>query len=310
MTQLQELISRPSATVLPGAPNALTARLVEDAGFEAVYVTGAGIANTFLGVPDIGLLTVTELCSHVAAIREAVDMPLIVDADTGFGNAVNVWRTVRALERAGANAVQIEDQTFPKRCGHFADKSVIDAAEMIDKIAAACDARRDANCLIVARTDARYEFGLDEACRRGNLYREAGADIVFVEAPTTVEEVEIVAREVGGPKILNLVHGGVTPHIPTEQISELGYSFALFANLALLAGIHAMRETLGRLHSGTDEGHEPPIASWEERQRLVRKSEFDELDGRYGSSRRSRPPASPTSPSHHPPRAHDDDRID
>jgi len=268
-------------TVLPGAPNALTARLIEDAGFDALYVTGAGIANTFLGVPDIGLLTATELCSHVAAIREAVSLPMIVDADTGFGNAVNVWRTVRALEHAGADAIQIEDQTFPKRCGHFADKSVIEAPEMIDKIAAACDARRAPGCLIVARTDARAELGLDEACRRGNLYRAAGADIVFVEAPQTVQEVEIVAREVEGPKILNLVHGGVTPHLPMSEIAELGYAFALFANLALLAGIHAVRRSLTHLRDNPDDGHEPPIASWDERQHIVRKAEFDELARRY-----------------------------
>jgi 2-methylisocitrate lyase-like PEP mutase family enzyme len=284
VTGLAELIAAPGTTVLPGAPNALTARLVQDAGFNAVYVTGAGIANTFLGVPDIGLLTVTELKLHVAAIRAAVDIPLIVDADTGFGNAVNVWRTVRELEDAGADAIQIEDQTFPKRCGHFADKSVIDASEMADKIAAACDARRR-GCLIVARTDARYEFGLDEACRRGNLYRAAGADIVFIEAPQTIDEVEIVAREVEGPKILNLVHGGVTPHLPTERISELGYSFALFANVALLATIHAVRETLAHLHADV-EGHEPPLASWDERQRLVRKTEFDELGQRFARGAR------------------------
>jgi 2-methylisocitrate lyase-like PEP mutase family enzyme len=286
MSRLTDLIAAPSTTVLPGAPNALTARLVEDAGFDAVYVTGAGIANTFLGVPDIGLLTLTELTAHVAAIREAVRIPLIVDADTGFGNAVNVWRTVRALESAGADAIQLEDQTFPKRCGHFADKSVIDASEMVDKIAAARDARRDADCLIVARTDARYEFGLDEACRRGNLYRSAGADILFIEAPQTTEEVEIVAREVAGPKILNLVHGGVTPHVPTDRISELGYSFALFANLPLLASIHAVRATLAHLHADADEGHEPPLASWDERQRLVRKAEFDELGRKYATTSR------------------------
>lgn len=279
---ISELLLREHTTVLPGAPNALTARLIEDVGFDAVYVTGAGVANTFLGVPDIGLLTVTELTQHVAAMREAVKLPLIVDADTGFGNAVNVWRTVKALETAGANAIQIEDQTFPKRCGHFTDKAVIEASEMTDKIAAACDARRDPACLIIARTDARYQFGLDEACRRAKLYRDAGADILFVEAPQTVDEIEIVAREVEGPKILNLVHGGVTPHPPMERISELGYSFALFANLALLAGIRAMRASLEYLHGHVDNGEEPPVASWDERQRLVRKPEFDALSERYG----------------------------
>src|SRR5271165_4347304 len=281
VTELTALLRRDQTTVLPGAANALTARLIEEVGFAAAYVTGAGIANTFLGVPDIGLLGVTELALHVSAMREAVQIPLIVDADTGFGNAVNVWRTVRVLERAGADAIQIEDQTFPKRCGHFADKAVIDAWEMADKVTAACEARRGPGCLIIARTDARAELGMDEACRRANLYREAGADIAFVEAPQTVEEIGFIAREVPGPKILNVVRGGVTPELPIERISELGYTFALFANLALLAGIHAVRETLTHLHSNAGLGDEPPIASWDDRQRLVKKPEFDELGKRY-----------------------------
>jgi 2-methylisocitrate lyase-like PEP mutase family enzyme len=286
--ELTAVLKRDQTTLLPGAPNAITARLIEEVGFEAAYVTGAGIANTFLGVPDIGLLTLTELASHVSAMREAVHIPLIVDADTGFGNAVSVWWTVRALERAGADAIQIEDQTSPKRCGHFKDTAVIDASEMADKITAACEARRSPNCLIIARTDARAELGIDEACRRANLYRDAGADIAFVEAPQSLAEIEIVAREVPGPKVLNIVRGGVTPELPTERLSELGYTFALFANLALLASIQAMRETLAYLRSNAGSGSEsvpgdqPPTATWDERQRLVRKPEFDALAASYG----------------------------
>lgn len=166
--------------VLPGAANALTARMIEDAGFEAVYVTGAGIANTFLGVPDIGLLTLTQLADHVASMSDAVSIPLVVDIDTGFGNAVGVGHTVRVLERAGASALQIEDQTFPKRCGHFSGKEVVSRDEMVGKIHAAVDARRSDDLLIIARTDAAAVHGLDDVIDRANAYQEAGADVLFV----------------------------------------------------------------------------------------------------------------------------------
>jgi 2-methylisocitrate lyase-like PEP mutase family enzyme len=270
--------------MLPGAPNAITARVIEETGFEAVYVTGAGIANTFHGVPDIGLVTLSELTAHVAAIREAVKLPLIVDADTGFGNALNVWRTVRDLERAGADSIQIEDQTFPKRCGHFTGQTVIDAAEMVDKIAAACDARRSSSLLITARSDARRTHGLAEACRRANLYREAGADVLFVEAPQTEAEIEFIAKEVEGPKVLNLVQGGSTPILPLERINELGYTFSLYANLPLLASIAGMRQALSHLHARGGSADAPLMATWDERQALVRKAEFDAMSDRYGGA--------------------------
>lgn len=277
---LRERLESGRLLVLPGAANSLTARLIEDAGFEAAYVTGAGVSNTFLGAPDIGLLTLPELADHVAAIRGAVEIPLIVDADTGFGNAVNVGRTISMLERAGANAIQLEDQTFPKRCGHFAGKDVISAAEMESKVRAAVDARHDENLLIVARTDARAVLGLDEAIERANRYREAGADMVFVEAPRSKHEVEEVARNVPGPLVINIVEGGVTPPMTHERMEELGYAIALYANLPLLASIHAMQTVLKRLHMGETafDGH---VASWDERQRLVRKEHFDKLEEIY-----------------------------
>lgn len=266
--------------VLPGAANAVTARIVQEAGFEAVYVTGAGVANTFLGVPDIGLLTLDELARHVAAIRDVVDIPVIVDADTGFGNALNVRRTVMALERAGANAIQLEDQTFPKRCGHFSGKDVIERDEMVQKIHAAVDARPSTDLLIVARTDARAVLGIDAACERAIAYRDAGADIQFVEAPSSREEIEQIARDVPGPKILNLVHGGVTPHPTVTEMQEAGFSIALYANLALLASIHATRSVLTELL------HQPQsittgIATWDERQDLVGLGRYRELEARY-----------------------------
>jgi 2-methylisocitrate lyase-like PEP mutase family enzyme len=282
--RLRSLVSSGRLLVVPGAANALTARLAEEAGFEAVYVTGAGIANTFLGVPDIGLLSLPEIAAHVAAMREAVDLPLIVDADTGFGNAVNVWHTVRTLERAGADALQIEDQTFPKRCGHFEGKDVIDAAEMVEKVRAALDARRDPDLVIIARTDAAAVEGIDAACTRANAYRAAGADIVFVEGPRSQGEIEFVAATVAGPKLLNIVEGGVTPQVPHARLQELGFAIALYANLALLAGIQAVRDVLRHLRDDGDPATRPPVAGWSERQDLVRKPTFDALGRRFASA--------------------------
>ena len=267
--------------VVPGAANALTARLIEDAGFPATYITGAGLANTYLGMPDIGLLSLTEIASHVAAIGAAVETPLIVDADTGFGNAINTWHTVRTLERAGAAAIQLEDQTFPKRCGHFSGKSTVPAEEMADKVRAAVEARTDPDLLIIARTDARAEHGLDEACRRARLYRDAGADITFVEAPQSAREIEIVAADVPGPKVLNIVQGGKTPALSLERVQELGFSILLYANLPLLASIHAVRGVLETLKADADVTTGPAIATWAERQATVHAPFFDDLSRRY-----------------------------
>ena len=185
--------------LLPGASNALTARIIEDLGFKAIYVTGAGVTNTFLGVPDIGLISMTELANHVSAMRDVVALPLIVDADTGFGNPLNVTRTIRVLERSGANAIQLEDQEFPKRCGHFSGKSVIASTDMVQKIRAAADARIDPDLVIVARTDAIATHGFEDAMERAAAYIEAGADMTFVEAPRTKEQIVEIPRRVDGP---------------------------------------------------------------------------------------------------------------
>lgn len=266
--------------MVPGAANALAARVIEDAGFEAVYVTGAGVANTYLGVPDIGLLTLTELLGHVAAIRNAVDVPLIVDADTGFGNPINVRRAVTELERAGADAIQLEDQTFPKRCGHFAGKDVVPTEEMTAKIRAAADARRDPDTVIIARTDARAVHGLADAIRRAAAYREAGADVLFVEAPRSEQELAEVTATVGGPQMVNLVQGGLTPVLPAERLEELGFAIALHANLPLLASVHGMQTALATLRT-TGRPDDAGLATWDERQRLVRKGEYERLEDRY-----------------------------
>ena len=278
--ELRERLSERDTLVVPGAPNALAAKITEDIGFEAVYVTGAGIANTFLGVPDIGLVTLTELAEHVAAIRDAVVLPLIVDADTGFGNPLNVVRTVKMLERSGANAIQIEDQVTPKRCGHFNDKRVIGRGEMVQKIHAAADARQDDDLIIVARTDARAALGFEEAVERAAVYLEAGADVTFVEAPQSEEEVAAIPQRLPGPQVINMVQGGRTPLLSLEELE--GYAIALYANAALQGAIYGMQNVLGHLHEhGSMAGVLDEIAGWDERQRIVGRYVFGKLDEKY-----------------------------
>ncbi len=280
--RLRERLVRGAGLLLPGAANALAARIIAASGFEAVYITGAGIANTALGVPDLGLVTLTELVDHVAAISDAVALPLIADADTGFGNALNLRRAVRLLERAGANAIQIEDQVFPKRCGHFEGKAVIAAAAMVQKIKAAVDARQDADLLIIARTDARAVEGLDAAIDRAAAYREAGADILFVEAPQSVAELETIPARLPGPHLANIVFGGKTPGLPRERLAAMGFSGIVYANAALQAAVAGMSRVLRHLAAtGSLAGVEDALASFAERQNLVDYDGFAALDRRY-----------------------------
>lgn len=271
--------------LLPGAANALTARVVEDAGFDAVYVTGAGVTNTYLGMPDHGLLSLDELSAHVEAICDVVGIPVVVDADTGFGNALNVQRTIRRLERAGAAGVQIEDQVSPKKCGHFSGKEVVSAEEMTGKIQAAVDARHDDDLLIVARTDARATEGLHAACERAAAYLDAGADLIFVEAPENVEEMREITRRVPGLHVANMVEGGRTPILSRQELHELGFAVALYANATMRGAVVGMREVLNHLgkHGDTREATDLMI-SWEDRQALVRKPEFDRLEQRYAAT--------------------------
>jgi 2-methylisocitrate lyase-like PEP mutase family enzyme len=276
------LLAPGAALILPGVSNALAARVVADLGFPAAYITGAGIANTYLGIPDNGLVTLTELADHVAAIREVFPGPLMVDADTGFGNAMNMVRTVRVLERAGADAIQIEDQVFPKRCGHFDGKEVIPAAEMVAKIKAAADARTDRDLIIVARTDAIATDGFEAAMDRAAAYREAGADVGFVEAPKTAEQIAEIPRRLPWPQIINIVLGGRTPELPNEKLKALGYAGVLYANIALQSAVRGMQLALGALRESGQVGEAAELAvDFVERQRLVGKPEFDALERRY-----------------------------
>jgi len=284
------LIDERRALIVPGAGNALTARIIEDQSFDAIYVTGAGIANTYLGAPDLGLLTLTELAQTTGAIAEISRKPLVVDMDTGFGNALNVQRAVRVLERAGAFAVQMEDQVFPKKCGHFEGKAIIPVAEAVSKVKAALDAREDPNTLIIARTDARSVEGIDAALDRAEAYIEAGADMTFVEAPQTVEELAAIARRLAVPQVANMVVGGKTPLVGQAELANMGFGMVLYANTALQAAMRAMTDVLGALRRDGDlSAVMDRLAGFEERQRLVAKHDYDRADRRYAVDQPSRP---------------------
>jgi 2-methylisocitrate lyase-like PEP mutase family enzyme len=268
--------------VMPGAANAMAARIIEAAGHSLLMVSGAAVANTFLGVPDIGLTSVTELAVHVEAVREAVDIPVVADADTGFGNAINVRRTVRTLERAGANAIMLEDQTYPKRCGHFDGKDVVPVSVMVSKIKAAVDARHDPNLVILARTDSRAVEGFEAALERVRLYQEAGADMLFVEAPLDRQELLAIPKAVPGLHLCNMVYGGRTPLLSREELAGAGYAAICYANAALQASALAMQTVLTHLNArGSLAGIEDALMSFAERQRMLGAAEYTALERRY-----------------------------
>ena len=281
-SRLKEIGARRTAVQVPGAANALFARIIEELAFEAIYVTGAGIANMHLGAPDIGLTTLTELADTVAAIADAVSLPLIVDADTGFGNAVNAVRTVRVLERSGAAGIQIEDQVFPKKCGHFAGKGVIALDAMLGKIKAAVDTRRDGELQIIARTDARAVEGLDRAIERAHAFVEAGADMIFIEAPLSSAELARIAESIEAPQVANIVFGGKTPDPGRAALASMRFALILYANAALQAAVKGAADVLGALkREGSLDGIAARLASFDERQRVVQKAAWDALADRF-----------------------------
>lgn len=270
--------------LLPGAANALAARVIADMGYEAVYLSGAGLTNTFLGLPDLGFVSLPEIAQHTAAIADVVDIPIVVDADTGFGNALNVQHTVRVLERAGASAIQLEDQVSPKRCGHFTGKDVVPVGEMASKIKAAVDARQNGDLMIIARTDARAVDGFQAAVDRAGAYAEAGADILFIEAPESREEILALPKAVDVPQLVNIVVGGRTPALPRAELAASGFALVLYANVALQGAVYGMQNALKGLMEAGIMDETAPVASFKERQRLVRKDVFDDLERRYASS--------------------------
>ena len=270
--------------IMPGAGNALAARVIAATGHRLLLVSGAAVANNYLGVPDIGLTSLSELVNHVAAIRDVVDIPLVVDSDTGFGNAINVRHSIRSIERAGANAIMIEDQTFPKRCGHFDNQEVVSKDEMVQKIKAAVDARTDSGMMLLARTDARAVEGLEAAFDRARAYQEAGADFLFIEAPRSLEELAAIPREVPGIHMCNMVIGGKTPLLAREELGRLGYALVAYANAALQASLLGMQQVLQHLNDhGSIKGAEDKIMMFQERQKLLDGDYYKELAQRYGT---------------------------
>jgi len=283
ISSLREMLKNQRGTLLPGAPNALAARIIADLGFKAVYLTGAGLTNMHLGLPDLGFMDLSQVIEHTMAIRNIVDLPLIVDADTGFGNALNVAHTVKMLERAGASAIQLEDQITPKRCGHFGGKELISGEEMVNKIKAAVDARQE-NVVIIARTDARAVESFEAAVERAGRYIEAGADMTFLEAPETLEEITQIPKRLAAPQILNMVLGGKTPILSQTKAAEIGFRLVLYANAALQGAVQGMQAALRSLHDkGTLEEAGGLIATFAERQRLVDKPRFDALERKYAT---------------------------
>lgn len=285
--RFQQLLHGDEAFMLPGAFDAMTARIIEETGFQAMYATGAGISNAQLGWADVGLTTLSEIAQIVSWMNDVTTLPIVVDADTGFGNAINMQRTVRVLERAGAAALQIEDQVMPKKCGHFSGKDIISAEEMVGKIHAAVDARYDEQLAIIARTDALAVAGFDEAIERANLYKEAGADAIFVEAPTTLEQLARITNEVPGiPHIINLVEGGKTPLVTKQQAEELGFTVMLCANTALRGAIKGISAAMQQLYNdASQENVHPLICTWEERQQLFKLAEIQQKEQQFTGKR-------------------------
>jgi 2-methylisocitrate lyase-like PEP mutase family enzyme len=282
---LKQLIAARRGVLLPGAFNALSAKVIADLGFEAIYITGAGVTNMHFGMPDQGFMGLSDIAEHTMRIRDAVDLPLLVDADTGFGNALNVVHTVRTLERAGADCIQLEDQVSPKRCGHFSGKDVISTQEAVGKIKAAVDARCDPNMLIMARTDAAAVHGFEAALERAQRMAEAGADILFVEALTEADQLRALPLRLATPQLMNMVIGGKTPLFAAKELADMGFSLVLWANAALQGAVHGMQTALRALRDAQrlseDGGLVTPFA---ERQRLVDKTLWDGLEQRYRSA--------------------------
>ncbi|MBO9685402.1 isocitrate lyase/PEP mutase family protein [Roseateles chitosanitabidus] len=279
---LRKLVNERRGVLVPGAFNALSAKVIEDLGFEALYVTGAGVTNMWFGLPDQGFMGLAEIADHTARIRDAVELPLIVDADTGFGNALNVRHTVRVLERAGADCIQLEDQVAPKRCGHFNGKEVISTEEAVSKIKAAVDARRDPDFLIMARTDACATLGFEAAIERAQRFAEAGADILFVEAVTKPDEIRALPQRLSTPQLMNMVIGGKTPITDASELQQMGYGVVLYANAALQGAVAGMQKALGVLKANKRIDEDPAlVVPFAERQRLVGKPEWDALEKKY-----------------------------
>ncbi len=282
-TQLRNLLKSPGIIVAPGAHDAFTAKIIEQTGgFQAVYMTGSGATMSILGEPDIGLLTMTEMVTHARNLANAVSLPVIADADTGYGNVINVARTVREYESTGVAAIHIEDQVTPKRCGHFEGKQVVSQNEMVGKIKAAVDARQDPDFVLIARTDARAVLGLDEAIKRGRAYAEAGADVIFLEAPESLEELKIIVKSIDAPLLVNMDEGTKTPLLTAQELEEMGYKIVIFPRSAPCAAAKTIQELMKLLkETGTTRRFSTRILTFEERNQLTGLARYQEMEKKY-----------------------------
>jgi 2-methylisocitrate lyase-like PEP mutase family enzyme len=286
---LRKLLANGELIQAPGVADAMNARVVAKEGFQALYMTGSGTTSVLLGMPDIGLLTMTEMVDNAERIAEAAGIPLIADADTGYGNPINVRRTVRAYERAEVAAIHIEDQQWPKRCGHFSGKTLIPMEEMVSKVKAAVDARHNPDFIVIARTDAYSVEGFERAMERAKHYEEAGADVIFVEELRTVEELASVPRTFTVPTLFNMGGSGKTPFLTPREMADLGFKIVIYPNFIMRAQIRAAQLVLRELKSsGSIAKLEPLMAAWEERHDLLGMSEIQTLEQRYGVAGKAR----------------------
>jgi len=279
--ELRRLLKGEKLLVAPGAFDGLSARLVERAGFPLIYVTGGGIARS-MGYPDMGLLTMSEVLARVKNIVDVTSVPVIADADTGYGNAINVTRTVREFESVGVAGIHLEDQVTPKKCGHYEGKLLVTEEEMVKKIEAATESRADSNFVIIARTDARAVEGLDRAIQRGKRYLEAGADMLFIEAPQSIEEIRTIAESLSVPLLINMFKGGKTPLVPMDQLQQWGYRVAIVPSPLQLAAVHAMQKLLAGLKAhGSLEPFSDKMITFQERDEIVDLKKYQEMERKF-----------------------------
>ncbi|MDP4159293.1 MAG: isocitrate lyase/PEP mutase family protein [Bacillota bacterium] len=279
---LRELIAAKEILVAPGAHDALTAKIIEKIGFNAVYMTGYGQAASHIGTPDVGLLTMTEMLSRANNLASAVNIPVIADGDTGFGNAINVMRTVRQYEMAGVAAIQLEDQVAPKKCGHMIGRQVISKEEMVGKIKAAVEARENPDFVIIARTDSRTVHGIEEAIQRGKAYQEAGADVLFIESPESVEEMKTITSSFDIPVLANMVEGGRTPLLSSKELEELGFNLVIFPTASTYIAAQAIKNLMEEIRDkGTTKNLMGQMIPFEEFNQFIGLTEIRQLESKY-----------------------------
>jgi 2,3-dimethylmalate lyase len=270
--------------ILPGVYDALTAKIAEDVGFETAFQTGYGTSASLLGMPDFGFLNAGETLENAKRIINSVNIPILVDIDTGYGNPLNVWKIVKDLERIGAKGIFLEDQVWPKRCGHMTGKTVISKEEYILKLHAAIDAREDNEFIIVARTDSLAQFGIEEAIERGKEYQRIGADVIFIEAPKTIDQMELIAKEIKAPLLANMIEEGITPNLTADQLRKMGFKMVVFPLSALYSATFAIKQTLQTLKkTGTTKELKNKMITFQEFNDLVNLSAYSKLEKKYSS---------------------------